>query len=274
MASTSASSWSSAISRLTYPYCSARGPSRSSATRRISSARPRPTRRESLAIGPPPGTTPTPTSHWPRSVFSREANRRSQASTNSLPAPRARPRIEAMLTTGARARRTDKDVDPGRQSSGTDPECLSPAGVVLQVIMGQVEIPVGAVEHNDVEVRILLDEAGEVAELGDGRRRDRVNRRVVERHMAVSGAAAIDPEVLPGPGPHFGIAGIVRRARLNRIHVELQSCIRGLDLSDIRHIFLNEPSQLGVFPGESQYPLGLYSFSYSYDSAAESGSEH
>jgi hypothetical protein len=45
-----------------------------------------------------------------------------------------------------------------RQSSGTDPECLSPAGVVLQVIMGQVEIPVGAVEHNDVEVRILLDE--------------------------------------------------------------------------------------------------------------------
>jgi hypothetical protein len=73
--------------------------------------------------------------------------------------------------------------------------------------MGQVEIPVGAVEHNDVEIRILLDEGVEVAEFGDGRRRDRVNRRVVERHMAVSGAAAIDPEVRPGPGPHFGIAG-------------------------------------------------------------------
>src|SRR6202011_4852730 len=126
MASTSASSWSSAISRLRYPYCSARGPSRSSATRRILSARPRPTRRDSLAIGPPPGTTPTPTSHWPRSVFSREANRRSQASTNSLPAPRARPRIEAMLTTGTRARRTrtsiqaDSPVGPTRvpQSCG------------------------------------------------------------------------------------------------------------------------------------------------------------
>jgi hypothetical protein len=35
--------------------------------------------------------------------------------------------------------------------------------------MGQVKIPVGAVEHNDVEIRILLDEAGEVAELGDGK---------------------------------------------------------------------------------------------------------
>jgi hypothetical protein len=45
----------------------------------------------------------------------------------------------------------------------------------------------------------LLDEADEVTELGDGYRRDRVNRRVVERHMAVSGVTAIDPEVRPGP---------------------------------------------------------------------------
>src|SRR5882762_6206734 len=58
-------------------------------------------------------------------------------------------------------------------------------------------------------IRILLDEAGEVAELGDGRRRDRVNRRVVERHMAVSGFRAIDPEVRPGP------------VDFNRTHVEL-----------------------------------------------------
>jgi hypothetical protein len=57
-------------------------------------------------MGPPPGTTPVPTSNWPSSAFSREANRRSQASTNSLPAPRTRPRIEAMLTNGARDRRT------------------------------------------------------------------------------------------------------------------------------------------------------------------------
>jgi len=33
-----------------------------------------------------PGTTTTPTSHWARSVFALEANRRSQARTNSLTA--------------------------------------------------------------------------------------------------------------------------------------------------------------------------------------------
>ena len=41
--------------------------------------------------------------------------------------------------------------------------------------MGKVEIPVASIEHNDVEVRILLDEADEVAELGDGRPRDRID---------------------------------------------------------------------------------------------------
>src|ERR1700716_474046 len=35
--------------------------------------------------------------------------------------------------------------------------------------------------------------------LGVGCRRDRVNRRVVERHMSASGVTAIDPEVRPGP---------------------------------------------------------------------------
>ena len=48
----------------------------------------------------------------------------------------------------------------------------------------------------------------------------------------LSGAAAIDPEVRPGPGPHFGIAGIARRACLNRIHVELLSYIRGSVAND------------------------------------------
>jgi hypothetical protein len=52
----------------------------------------RPASRESLAIGPPPATSPIPASNWPCSVFSRDAKRRSHASPNSLPVPRAHPR--------------------------------------------------------------------------------------------------------------------------------------------------------------------------------------
>ena len=114
-------------------------------------------------------------------------------------------------------------------------------------MMGQVEIPVGAVEHNDVKIRILLNEAGEVAELGDGHRRCHVDRRVVERHMAVSGAAPIDPEVRPGPGPHFGIAHTIRRACLNRFHVELLSNIRGFVASDDYVLFVQGGLSLSTF---------------------------
>ena len=44
---------------------------------------------------------PTPTSICPRMAFSRAANRMSHASASSLPAPRARPRIFAIVTTGS-----------------------------------------------------------------------------------------------------------------------------------------------------------------------------
>ena len=79
-------------------------------------------------------------------------------------------------------------------------------------------------EHNDVEVRVLL-----------------------ERHMAVSGAAAIDPEVRPGPGPHFGIAGIVRRACPNRIRVELLSYVRGSVANDDYVLFVPSGFSLSAF---------------------------
>jgi hypothetical protein len=39
-----------------------------------------------------------------------------------------------------RTSQTDKNVDPGGQPSGTDPKRYSLTGVILQVLMGQVEI--------------------------------------------------------------------------------------------------------------------------------------
>ena len=62
-------------------------------------------------------------------------------------------------------------TDATRRSShacipvGPSGECRGPARVVLHVVMGQVEIGVGAVEDDDVEVRILLDQANELGEL-------------------------------------------------------------------------------------------------------------
>jgi hypothetical protein len=58
--------------------------------------------------------------------------------------------------------------------------------------VGQVEIGVGAVEDDDVEIGILLDQADDLSELRDGRRGDRVDRRMVERHPAIAGATTIE----------------------------------------------------------------------------------
>src|SRR5579883_413683 len=71
-----------------------------------SKARCRPISRGRRAMGPPPATRPTPTSHCDRRVFSRLAKLMSQASAISLPLPVARPRIRAIDTTGMRVMRT------------------------------------------------------------------------------------------------------------------------------------------------------------------------
>jgi hypothetical protein len=51
--------------------------------------------------------------------------------------------------------------------------------------------------EDDVEVRILLDQADELSELGDGRPGDRVDPRVFEGHPAIARATTIDAEMRP-----------------------------------------------------------------------------
>ena len=88
---------------------------------RLFEQRPLPMRRDSRAITAPPGTRPAPTSNCDKMAFSRLANRMSQASASSLPIPVARPRTNAIDTTGARLRRTSisghgcNPVGPGRR---------------------------------------------------------------------------------------------------------------------------------------------------------------
>jgi len=51
---------------------------------------------------------------------------------------------------------------------------------------GEVEISVSAVEDDDAEVDVPLDQVDQLGDLGDGRCADRVDGRMVERHPAVS----------------------------------------------------------------------------------------
>jgi hypothetical protein len=95
-------------SRIPAPIDSAISPRISSAPRSTSSARPRPLRRLSRAIGPPPGTRSTPTSHCNETAFSLLAKRMSVATASSLLAPLARPPLEAIDTTRARLIRASK----------------------------------------------------------------------------------------------------------------------------------------------------------------------
>jgi hypothetical protein len=86
----------------------------SSELKSTSRARFRPMSRGSRAIGPPPATIPTPTSHCEMMVFSRLAKLMSQANVISLPLPVARPRIRAMEATGKRVKRARKSGQGGK----------------------------------------------------------------------------------------------------------------------------------------------------------------
>ena len=95
-----------AINRLTYPNTALRG------ERRDGRPRAEPRVRvldlsvvEPAFVAPPSGAAPAWISTWPSRVFSREAKRRSRARVTWFPVLHTRPRIAAMLTTGARARR-------------------------------------------------------------------------------------------------------------------------------------------------------------------------
>ena len=59
-----------------------------------------------------------------------------------------------MLTTGARDRRTRRSSH-ACNPVGPSPSAAVLAGVVLHVVVREVEVGIGAVEDDDLEVRIL-----------------------------------------------------------------------------------------------------------------------
>ena len=106
-----------------------------------------------------PGTTPVPTSNCARIALS-PARRMSQARANSLPAPRVRPRSDAMLTTGARLSRAVKSsqgMHPGRPGRHRD----GLRRIAFGVVVGEEELGVAAREDDNREVRVALDRVHE-----------------------------------------------------------------------------------------------------------------
>src|ERR1700723_3723675 len=91
-------------------------------------------------MGPPPATRLTPTSHCDRTAFSRLAKLMSQARAISLPFPVARPRIKAIVATGAR--QAHEDVRPRLQPRG-------PLGYARQILELGQEIAVVQEESFD-----------------------------------------------------------------------------------------------------------------------------
>src|ERR1700736_5085511 len=89
----------------------------SSEPKRTSRARPLPISRGSRAMGPPPATSPTPTSHCDRTAFSRLAELMSPASGISLPFPVPPPPLKANRHQG-RASQPHQDVRPRLQAGG------------------------------------------------------------------------------------------------------------------------------------------------------------
>src|ERR1700681_843447 len=128
----------------------------SSELKSTSRARFRPMSSGSRAIGPPPATIPTPTSHCEMMAFSQLAKLMSQASASSLPLPVARPRMRAMEANGARVRRTRKSGQRG-QACGTGRHCgevLDPRheiGVIQEVVVD------GAVEDHDPDMLVGIE---------------------------------------------------------------------------------------------------------------------
>src|SRR3979411_2878565 len=157
----------------------------SSELKSTSRARFRPMSSGNRAVGPPPGTIPTPTSHCEMMAFSRLAKLMSQASVISLPLPVARPRMRAMEATGKRVRRTRKSGQGGKPVGPGGSAVRSSSG---QEIGGIQEVVVDrAVEAHDPDILVGLQSVDDFLKLPDHFRSHNVDRWVVDCDTPIGG---------------------------------------------------------------------------------------
>jgi hypothetical protein len=139
--------------------------------------------RRNRAIGPPPATRPTPTSHCDKIAFSRLAKLISQASASSLPFPVALPRISAIDTNGAR--QAHENVGPCLEAGRT----LRNAGQILEIReevgVIQTEAVDGTFDDDHLHFLVVLQRGDNLPDLRNEFRTHEVERRIVESDSAM-----------------------------------------------------------------------------------------
>ena len=142
---------------------------------------------------PAPGITPNACSGWLKIADSRAAKRMSHASTNSLPAPRTRPSICAMVTSRLALRWRNRSAD--RRLAGQLrrllPVLLDPG----HVDVGDEIVGVGALEHEHLNGVVGLGTLNEGHQIADQLGPEQIHRRSRDLHEQ-NGSFPLDAERL------------------------------------------------------------------------------
>ena len=119
--------------------------------------------------GPPPGTAANPTSNCPSTARSRLANRISVARANSLPAARALPR-RALIVTARNLLSVISTLAQWWNGVRRRRQRVEGGLIGRDVVVGQEEVRVGAVEDHDGHPLVLLDLGEQIMQRDDHHR--------------------------------------------------------------------------------------------------------
>src|SRR6266852_4728709 len=192
--STNPSRSESGNDRLTYPYSSARSPGMSSAPSSTSSARPRPIRRGSRAIGPPPGTRPAPTSHCDNGFLAaRKTHVAGQRKLASDPGRTAADRDNGYDGSPAEAY---QHVRKGLQARGSGWQAFRVLERREEVIVHEEETFDGAIKDNDLHMLIGFERHDDLVELRDRFGSENIKRWMIERNPPIRWQAPLKPDLL------------------------------------------------------------------------------
>src|SRR5713226_10059311 len=122
----------------------------------------------------------------------------SQARTNSLPTPRTRPRIFAMLTIGDLVRRTNVSIRIGRPEGPAVLTRPRLPGRSAKSKWARVEVGIRALEHDDPKARAGVHSSEQILQACEHAGANDVERWVIEHNPPVRRRFLDDPHLCRG----------------------------------------------------------------------------